>query len=106
MIEFSKSTCLGTIHRVLCNHSGLRPGGQLGVFSIPIIVLMQSSNLSIHYLRPDGNYAILYLARGLTDFLVLIFASWIMGRIERAKVVNTPFFSNARTCSLKGKWRG
>ena len=59
---------------------------RLFIFLAIVIAFVQTSNLILHKLLQDADEATLFLAREIVDFLIFLFASGIMGRIERRTI--------------------
>ena len=70
------------IRRVFYSPSELRAGWRLCIFIVLVFTLIKSGNLLVRDLLHGADHTILYLAGGVLDFLVLVFVSWMMGRIE------------------------
>src|SRR5262249_19418139 len=65
------------------NNSELRSGWRLAIYAGTITALTSLGNSIIsHYLIPGGDRAALFLTREVMDLIIIIFVSWIMGRIE------------------------
>ena len=68
--------------RVFYSPVELRVGWRLLVFLMTVITLISASNALVHRLLSAADNTILFLVREVMDFLIFLFASWIMGRIE------------------------
>ena len=76
----------GTIHSVFYNASELRAAWQLCIFLTLVFVLIKSGNLLVRRLLHSADHSTVYLAARVMDLLILVFVSWIMGRIEGRSV--------------------
>ena len=70
------------LRRVFYGPSELRAGWRLCIFSTLIVGLIQASNAAIRQMPQGVDETAVFLGRELMDFLIFLFASWIMGRIE------------------------
>jgi len=70
-------------HRVFFGPSELRSGWRLFLFLAGVIAMTLAGNFLLRHLLPGADQAVLFLARELEDFLIILFASWITGRLER-----------------------
>jgi membrane protease YdiL (CAAX protease family) len=82
MIETDESLRPSVLHRVFYGPSELRAGWRLCIFLAIVIALINASNFMVRRLLHGADDTSLFLAREVMDFLVFLFASWIMGRIE------------------------
>ena len=82
MIQTAPSVRPSVIHRVFYNRSELRAGWRLFIFLAIVIALINASNVTIRRLLPGADDTTSFLVRELMDFLIFLFASLIMGRIE------------------------
>jgi uncharacterized protein len=82
MSEAEQSRSPSVLHRVFYGPSELRAGWRLGIFVAIVIALINLSNLTVRRLLPGADSTTLFLAREVMDFLILLLASGIMGRIE------------------------
>jgi uncharacterized protein len=69
-------------HRVFYSPSELRAGWRLLIFLAIVMAMINASNLTVGRLLHGADYATRFLVREATSFLIFLFASWIMGRIE------------------------
>ena len=72
----------GRLRRVLFNSTGLRAGWRLCIFILLVVVPIRVSTLVTCWALRDADRVTLYLLGGVVDFLVLLLATRIMGRIE------------------------
>jgi hypothetical protein len=73
--------------QVLYGASELRAGWRLLIFLAIVVGLIKGSSLLIGlFLRGAGDDA-LFLVREVIDFLIFLFASWLMGRIESRTII-------------------
>jgi uncharacterized protein len=70
------------VRRVFYNSSELRAGWRLFIFLAIVIACLKASNLAIARLLPGVDSTTVFLVGEAMDFLIFLFASWIMGRIE------------------------
>jgi membrane protease YdiL (CAAX protease family) len=76
------------IRRVFYSPSELRAGWRLCIFLVLVFALIKSGNILERQLLHGADHTTLYLASGVMDFLILMLASWIMGRIEGRTVAD------------------
>lgn len=88
MIEALRSDSPSGFHRVFCGPTELRAGWRLGIFLIIVIVLINGTNLIVGRLLPRADATTLFLLFQVINFLIFLFASWIMGRIEGRTVAD------------------
>ena len=69
-------------HRVLYDRSELRAVWRLLIFLSIVVMLIYASNITVRRLLPGADKTTLFLVREVMDFLIFLFASWIMGRVE------------------------
>jgi membrane protease YdiL (CAAX protease family) len=67
---------------LLYNRSELRAGWRLLIFLSIVIALINASNTGTKWLLRGADDATSFLVREVMDFLIFLFASWIMGRLE------------------------
>ena len=70
------------LRRYFCGASGLRAGWRLCIFLAIVIALINATNLIVGRLLPGADRTTLFLLFQVINFLIFLFASWIMGRIE------------------------
>jgi len=74
--------------RVFFGHKELRAGWRLLIFLAIVVPVMQLSNLMFRRLLRGGDDAAVFLLGDLTSFVIFLFASWIMARIERRTIAH------------------
>lgn len=82
MIEPVQLASPSALRRVFYGRSELRAGWRLFIFLAVVIGLISASNLMVRRLLHGADEVTLFLVREVMDFLIFLFASWIMGRIE------------------------
>jgi membrane protease YdiL (CAAX protease family) len=82
MIEAEQSLSPSVFHRAFYGPSELRAGWRLFIFLAIVIALIDANNLMVRRLLHGADYSTLFVVREVTDFLIFLLASWIMGRIE------------------------
>ncbi len=82
MIEAEQSLSPSVFHRVFYGRAELRAGWRLFIFLTIVIALINASNLMVRRLLHGADDTTLFLVREVSDFLIFLLASWIMGRIE------------------------
>ena len=82
MTEAEQPPRSSVLHRVLYGPSELRAGWRLLIFLAIVIALITANNAMVRLLLHGRDNATLFLVRETMDFLIFLFASWIMGRIE------------------------
>jgi len=70
------------VHRLFNDRSELRVIWRLLIFLSIVVALGYATNLIVRRLLPGADDTTLFLVGDLIDFLIFLFASWIMGRIE------------------------
>jgi len=78
-VELSKP---GRVHWIFYRRSELRAGWRLLIFLAIVIALINASDFLVHHLLHGADEVTTFLVGELMDFLIFLFASWIMGRIE------------------------
>jgi membrane protease YdiL (CAAX protease family) len=68
--------------RVFYGSTELRAGWRLLIFLTIVVACINAGNLVVRRLLHGADDTTLFLAREVMDFLVFLFASWIMGRME------------------------
>jgi uncharacterized protein len=91
MIQTAPSVRPSVIHRVFYNRSELRAGWRLFIFLAIVIALINASNVTIRRLLPGADDTTSFLVREVMDFLIFLFASLIMGRIEGRTIADYGF---------------
>jgi len=74
--------------RVFFGHKELRAGWRLLIFLAIVVPVMQLSNLMFRRLLHGADAAAVFLLGDLTSFVIFLFASWIMARIERRTIAH------------------
>ncbi|MGA8556048.1 MAG: CPBP family intramembrane glutamic endopeptidase [Candidatus Acidiferrales bacterium] len=82
MIDAKESRSPSVFRRVFYGHSELRAGWRLLIFLAIVVALGYASNQLLRRLLHGADDTTLFLVGELMDFLIFLFASWIMGRIE------------------------
>ena len=82
MIETAQSAAQHPVRRVFYNRLELRSGWRLLIFLIIVIALINAGNFILRPLLHGADEITSFLVREAMDFLVFLFASWVMGRIE------------------------
>jgi CAAX protease family protein len=82
MADAGQSSNLSLLHRTLYNTSELRAGWRLLIFVGIASALMYAMNFVVGGLLPGGDRVTLFLVFEAINFLIFLFASWVMGRIE------------------------
>jgi membrane protease YdiL (CAAX protease family) len=88
MIKAVQPASPSTLRRVLYGPSELRAGSRLFIFLAMVIGLISLSNLVVRRLLHGTDEVSLFLVREVIDFLIFLFASWIMGRIESRTIAD------------------
>lgn len=86
MVNAAHSMKPSLIQRIFYGRSELRAGWRLLIFLALVIIFINISNLATRRLLPSADESVLFLLRELLDFLIFLFASWIMGTIERRTI--------------------
>jgi uncharacterized protein len=86
MLESVQSRSPSVSRRVFYNARELRAGWRLLIFFTILIPLMTITNLVIRRLLHSTNGTALFLVREMIRFLILILATWIMGRMEHRTI--------------------
>jgi hypothetical protein len=82
MIEAEPSLGPSVFHRVFYGPSELRAGWRLFIFLAIVIAVINARNLIVRRLLHGADDAALFFVREVSDFLIFLLASWIMGNIE------------------------
>jgi uncharacterized protein len=88
MIEAVQPASPSALRRVLYGPSELRAGWRLSIFLAMVIGLINASNLVVRRVLHGADEVSLFLVREVIDFLIFLFASWIMGRIESRTIAD------------------
>jgi membrane protease YdiL (CAAX protease family) len=72
----------GVIRHLLYGRSELRAGWRLLIFLAIVIACIQATSFVVNLLLHGADETTLFLVREVLDFLIFLFASWIMGRAE------------------------
>ena len=75
-------------HRIFFGPAELRPGWRLVIFLAIVIALINATNLVFNWLLRGVDKTAVFLIFQLINFLIFLFASWIMGRIERRTIAD------------------
>jgi membrane protease YdiL (CAAX protease family) len=75
-----------SVVHLLHGPSELRAGWRLCIFLGLIVALVKASNFAIRQLLHGVDDTALFLGRELLDFLIFIFASWVMGHLENRTI--------------------
>jgi membrane protease YdiL (CAAX protease family) len=82
MIEAEPSLGPSVFHRVFYGPSELRAGWRLFIFLAIVIAVINARNLMVRWLLHGADDTALVFVREVSDFLIFLLASWIMGNIE------------------------
>jgi membrane protease YdiL (CAAX protease family) len=88
MIESSKAGGPAIFRRIFFNSQELRAGWRLLIFLAMVAALIKGSSLVFRRFLPGLGDDSSFLLREVTDFLVFLFASWIMGRMEHRTIAD------------------
>jgi membrane protease YdiL (CAAX protease family) len=88
MIGFSQSPDRSVLRSVFYGPLELRAGWRLCIFLAIVSALVYASNLAVRRVLHGADDTTLFLVRELTDFLIFLLASWVMGRIEDRTIAN------------------
>ena len=86
MIESSKAGGRAIFRRIFFNSQELRAGWRLLIFLAMVAALIKGSSLVFRRFLPGLDDDSSFLLREVTDFLVFLFASWVMGRMEHRTI--------------------
>ena len=86
MIDAAQPRNLPPFHRVFFGTSELRAGWRLCIFLGIVIASINASNWLVRRVLHGADDTTLFLVREVTDFLIFLLASWIMGRMERRTI--------------------
>jgi hypothetical protein len=98
-VQALRSSLVG---RALFGPSELRAGWRLLIFLAIVIAFRESCNFAFGRLLHGLDRSTLFLVREATRFLVFLFATWIMGRIEARASARPAAMPTAVTAS---PWR-
>ncbi|HXH67763.1 MAG TPA: type II CAAX endopeptidase family protein [Candidatus Limnocylindrales bacterium] len=82
MADAGQSSNHSLLHRTLYGPSELRAGWRLLIFVGIVAALIYTTNFVIGRLLPGADRVTLFLVFEVINFLIFLFASWVMGRIE------------------------
>ena len=82
MVEAKQSDSPSALRRVFFGPSELRAGWRLCIFLSIVIALINATNLIFGWLLHGADQTTLFLVFQVINFLIFLFASWVMGRIE------------------------
>ena len=88
MIESSKAGGTAIFRRIFLNSQEIRAGWRLLIFLAMVAALIKGSSLVFRRFLPGLDDDSSFLLREVTDFLVFLFASWIMGRMEHRTIAD------------------
>jgi uncharacterized protein len=88
MIEPLPSTGPSLLHRVFYGSQQLRAGWRLLLFLAIVVALVNTSNFAVRRALHGADNTALFLVREVMDFMVFLFASWSMGRIEGRSIAD------------------
>jgi len=88
MIQAEQSLSSSTLHRVFYGPSELRAGWRLSIFLAIVIASISASNFVFRRLLHGVDDTTVFLVHEVMDFLIFLFASWIMGRIEGRSIAD------------------
>src|SRR6266851_1309370 len=82
MIDTERPIHPSIIRRVFYGPTELRVVWRMGIFLAIVVALIKATNLIVAWLLPGADPTALFLLFLVVNFLIFLFASWIMGRIE------------------------
>ncbi|MGC2476383.1 MAG: type II CAAX endopeptidase family protein [Candidatus Sulfotelmatobacter sp.] len=82
MVEAESSLGPSVFHRVFYGPSELRAGWRLFIFLAIVITVINARNQIVSRLLHGADDTALFFVREVSDFLIFLLASWIMGNIE------------------------
>lgn len=88
MIEAEQSASPSILHEVFYGPSELRAGWRLLIFLAIVIACTELSNFMVRRLLPGADGATSFLVREVMDFLIFLFASGVLGRIESRTIAD------------------
>ena len=86
MTDTEKPLSPSVVHRVLYGPSELRAGWRLLIFVGIVAALITGTNWIFGRLLPGADRTATFLLFQVINFLIFLFASWVMGRIEGRNV--------------------
>src|SRR5215472_18961255 len=103
-IEPAHASSLTILRRLFYGPSELRAGWRLCIFLMIVIALVTGSNAVVRRLLQGTDDTALFLVRELMDFMIFLFASWIMGRVEHRNIAD--YGLPGRTMFRAQFWQG
>lgn len=88
MTEAAQAEGPSGMHQLFFGRTELRAGWRLLIFLAIVVALITASNLAVRSFLHGADDTTLFLVRELLDFLIFLFASWIMGRIEARTIAD------------------
>ena len=88
MIDSAQYSDRTILRRIFYGSSELRAGWRLLIFLGIVSALIKANNLLVGRLLPGVDTTTLFLENEVVDFLIFLFGSWIMGRIERRTIAD------------------
>ena len=88
MIDSAQYSDPTILRRIFYGASELRAGWRLLIFLGIVSALIKGNNLLVGRLLPGVDTTTLFLENEVVDFLIFLFGSWIMGRIERRTIAD------------------
>jgi uncharacterized protein len=88
MPNSQRSAAPSLFHRIFFGPIELRAGWRLAIFLAIVIALINATNLLFNWLLRGVDKTAVFLIFELINFLIFLFASWIMGRIERRTIAD------------------
>ena len=88
MIDSAQYSDRTILRRIFYGSSELRAGWRLLIFLGIVSALIKGNNLLVGRMLPGVDTTTLFLENEVVDFLIFLFGSWIMGRIERRTIAD------------------
>ena len=88
MIDSAQYSDRTILRRIFYGASELRAGWRLLIFLGIVSALIKGNNLLVGRMLPGVDTTTLFLENEVVDFLIFLFGSWIMGRIERRTIAD------------------
>ena len=88
MVESVQSPSSTVFRRVFYGPWELRAGWRLLFFLAIVVASINAGHVVIRRQLHGADDTTLFLVREVMDFLIFLFASWIMGRIERRTIAD------------------
>jgi len=88
MIDSAQYSDPTILRRIFYGASELRAGWRLLIFLGIVSALIKGNNLLVGRMLPGVDTTTLFLENEVVDFLIFLFGSWIMGRIERRTIAD------------------